>query len=185
MPMMMPINTLSSHDKVSRFDRILYYRLFYAVAAIILFLDRGTKWIVQITLPYGSYTKSSSLEVIPDFFYICHIGNTGAAWGLFHGRSFLLAVFSLLALVLLYFFRKSLGLRNLYTQMSLGLVTGGIIGNLYDRLAYNHVVDFLDFHLGFYRWPAFNIADSSILIGVLLFSWFSLKEESARKKQSL
>lgn len=179
----MPTSSLSIHNKVSRLDRILYYRLFFVVAIIVLLLDRGTKWIVQATLPYGTYSKSNMVEVIPNFFYICHIGNTGAAWGLFHGKSFLLALFSILALFLLYLFKNALGLRNLHAQLSLGLVTGGILGNLYDRLVFNHVVDFLDFHLIVYRWPAFNIADSCILIGVTIFIWLSLKEELERKKK--
>ena len=178
----MPTNSLSAHDKVSRFDRIIYYRLFFIVAAIAVVIDRVTKWIVQNTLDYGSYDPSSMVEVIPNFFYICHIGNTGAAWGMFHDQSFLLAIFSLVALVLLYFFRNGLGLRSIYVQLSLGMVTGGILGNLYDRLVFNHVVDFLDLHLGFYRYPAFNVADASILIGVLLFCYYSFKEEAARKQ---
>ena len=178
----MEIKAPPVQDKLSRLDRILYYRLFFLVAAIVAILDRLTKWIVQISIPFGSYDKNSTIEVIPNFFYICHIGNTGAAWGMFHGKSLLLAVFSVVALSLLYFFRKALGLRTMYVQLSLGLVTGGILGNLYDRVSFNHVVDFLDVHLGFYRWPAFNIADSCILVGVLLFSWFSFKEEAARKQ---
>ena len=179
----MATRTLSSRDKVSRLDRTLYYRLFFAIAAVVIVADRLTKWIVQQTLPYGTYSEESMIQVIPGFFYICHIGNTGAAWGMFHGKSFLLALFSMLALVLLYIFRRSLGLRSLNVQITLGLVTGGILGNLYDRLVYGHVVDFLDVHLGFYRWPAFNIADACILIGVLLFSWFSFQEEAARKSK--
>ena len=181
----MPTKPLSVDDKVSRFDRIIYYRLFFIVSAIAVIFDRGSKWIVQKTIPYGSYDPASMVEIIPNFFYLCHIGNTGAAWGMFHGKSFLLAIFSLVALVLLYFFRKSLGLRDIHVQFSLGLVTGGILGNLYDRLVFNHVVDFLDVHLGFYRWPAFNIADSCILIGVLLFCYYSFQEEAARKAEEL
>ncbi|MCZ6675012.1 MAG: signal peptidase II [Verrucomicrobia bacterium] len=179
----MATRSFSVHDKVTRSNRILYYRLFYIIAAIVVVLDRTTKWVVQKTLPFGSYDPSNMVEVIPNFFYICHIGNTGAAWGLFHGMSFLLATFSLVALVLLYVFRKALGLRNLYIQISLGFVAGGILGNLYDRFVFNHVVDFLDVHLGFYRWPAFNVADASILIGVLFFSWISFNEEAAKKNQ--
>ena len=181
----MPTKTLSVDDKVSRFDRIIYYRLFFIVAAIVVLFDRGSKWVVQKMLPYGTYDPASMIEVIPHFFYICHIGNTGAAWGMFHGKSFLLAIFSLVALGLLYLFRNHLGLRNIQVQLSLGLVTGGILGNLYDRLVFNHVVDFLDVHLGFYRWPAFNIADSCILIGVLLFCYYSFKEEAARKAEEM
>jgi signal peptidase II len=169
------------HDKISRLDRILYYRIFFIIAAIAVMTDRLTKWVVQIFIPYGTYDESSMIEVIPNFFYICHIGNTGAAWGMFHGKSFFLAIFSVIALALLYLFRKGLGLRNIYVQLTMGLVTGGILGNLYDRLVFNHVVDFLDVHLWFYRWPAFNVADACILIGVLLFSWFSFQEEAARK----
>jgi signal peptidase II len=177
----MEIKSQLVNDKISRLDRIVYYRLFFIIVAIAATMDRLTKWLVQIYLPYGTYDEASMVEVIPHFFYICHIGNTGAAWGMFHGQSFFLAIFSGVALALLYFFRKGLGLRNINVQLTLGLVSGGILGNLYDRLAYNHVVDFLDFHLGFYRWPAFNVADSCILIGVLLFSWFSFQEEAARK----
>ena len=177
----MPTKTLSVDDKVSRFDRIVYYRLFFIVATIAVVFDRGTKWIVQKTIPYGTYDPASMIEVIPNFFYICHIGNTGAAWGMFHNQSLPLALFSLVALFLLYVFRKSLGLRSIQVQFALGMVTGGILGNLYDRLVFKHVVDFLDFHLGFYRWPAFNIADSCILIGVLLFCYYSFQEEAKRK----
>ena len=178
----MATKSLSAHDKVSRFDRIIYYRLFFMVAAVAVVLDRLTKWLVQSTLAYGSYDTDSMVEVIPGFFYICHIGNTGAAWGMFSDNSSLLAVFSLVALILLYFFRATLGLRSIYVQLSLGMVTGGILGNLYDRLVFIHVVDFLDLHFGFYRFPAFNVADSCILIGVLFFCYYSFKEEAARKQ---
>ena len=180
----MEIKSELVHDNVSRLDRLLYYRIFFLIATIAVLSDRFTKWIVQVFLPYGTYDEASMIEVIPHFFYICHIGNTGAAWGMFHGQSFFLAIFSGVALVLLYFFRKSLGLRNIKVQFTMGLVTGGILGNLYDRLVFKHVVDFLDVHLGFYRWPAFNIADACILIGVLLFSWFSFQEEAARKSSN-
>jgi signal peptidase II len=178
----MATKSLAVHDKVSRFDRIYYYRLFFLVAVIAVVFDRLTKWIVQMNLPFGSYSESSMIEVIPHVFYLCHIGNTGAAWGMFHGKSFLLAIFSLLALALLFLFRKGLGLRQMYVQLSLGLVAGGILGNLYDRLRFSYVIDFIVVHLGFYRWPAFNVADACILIGVLLFSWFSFQEEAARKQ---
>lgn len=145
-------------------------------------VDRITKWIIQQILDYGTYDVGRMIEVIPGFFYICHIGNKGAAWGILHGKTFLLAIFSLVALVMLYFFRKSLGLRKMFVQMSLGLVTGGILGNLYDRIVLKHVVDFVDLHFGSYRYPAFNVADSCILIGVLLFCYYSFKEEAARKQ---
>ena len=155
--------------------RILSYRWFYLVAFGVALLDRLTKWIIQVTLPYGSYDVSNMIEVIPGFFYLCHIGNTGAAWGIFHDRSFMLGVFAILALGFIFLFRRALGLRQHNFQISWGVMAGGIIGNLIDRLTLGHVVDFVDLHLGFYRWPAFNIADMAILTGVCIFTWFSIK----------
>lgn len=178
----MPTKPLSANDKVTRFDRILYYRLFYVIAGSVALVDRFSKWVIQKTLDYGTYDVASMIEVIPGFFYICHIGNKGAAWGILHGKTFLLSIFSLIALALLYCFRKSLGMRELFVQISLGLVTGGILGNLYDRIVLKHVVDFVDLHFGSYRYPAFNVADSCILIGVLLFCYYSFKEEAERKQ---
>ena len=90
--------------------RILAYRWFYLVVFGTVMLDRLTKWMIQLTLPYGSYDKSNMIEVIPGFFYLCHIGNTGAAWGIFHDRSFMLAVFAILALGFIFVFRRGLGI---------------------------------------------------------------------------
>ncbi|MBC9888408.1 MAG: signal peptidase II [Opitutae bacterium] len=160
------------------FTRILSYRWFYLVVFATVMLDRLTKWIIQLTLPFGSYEKLNMIEVIPGFFYLCHIGNTGAAWGIFPGRSFALAVFAISALGFIFVFRRALGLRNLNFQISWGILTGGIIGNLIDRLALGHVVDFIDLHLGFYRWPAFNIADMAILTGVCIFTLSSIRNTS-------
>ncbi len=175
-------------SKTPLVTRLLAYRLFYILAVIAFILDRVTKVIIQKSLPYGTYDQASMLEVVGDFFYICHIGNTGAAWGMFHGKSFLLGIFSIFALSLFYFFRKALYLRNIQVQFALGILCGGIFGNLYDRLRYQYVVDFLDFHLSafgwYYRWPAFNVADMSILIGVVLFSLYSMKIDSNKKNRS-
>lgn len=162
--------------------RILSYRWFYLVASGAALLDRLTKWIIQLSLPYGSYDVSNMIEVIPGFFYLCHIGNTGAAWGIFPDRSFMLAVFAILALGFIFVFRRTLGLRHRNFQISWGILAGGIIGNLIDRLTLGHVVDFLDLHLGFYRWPAFNIADMAILTGVCIFTWSSIKANSTATK---
>jgi signal peptidase II len=104
-----------------------------------------------------------------------HVGNTGAAWSLFAGKSTLLALLALTTLGAIFFWRRSLGLRLLPVQISFGLLCGGIVGNLLDRLVYGHVIDFLDFHFGSYIYPTFNIADSGICVGVGIYLCYSFK----------
>jgi signal peptidase II len=103
------------------------------------------------------------------------VGNTGAAWSLFAGKSTLLALLALTTLLAIFLWRRSLGLRLLPVQISFGLLCGGIVGNLLDRLVYGHVIDFLDFHFGSYVYPTFNIADSGICVGVGIYLWYSFK----------
>ena len=91
----------------------------------------------------------------------------------------MLAILALITLVAIYFWRRSLNLRECWMQLSFGLLCGGIVGNLIDRLAYGHVVDFLDFHFGSYIYPTFNVADSGIVIGVVIYFIYSMKNPSA------
>ena len=91
------------------------------------------------------------------------------------GRSALLALLALGTLGAIYFWRHSLGLRQPLAQVSFGLLCGGIVGNLVDRLAHGHVIDFIDLHFGSYIYPTFNVADSGICIGVILYLWLSLR----------
>ena len=117
----------------------------------------------------------NAITVIEDFFYIVHVGNTGAAWSMLAGKSSLLAGMALITLGAIYIWRHSLGLRQLPVQVSFGLLCGGIVGNLLDRLLHGHVIDFLDFHFGSYIYPTFNIADSGICVGVVLYIFYSLR----------
>ncbi|HUR47177.1 MAG TPA: signal peptidase II [Candidatus Saccharimonadales bacterium] len=144
------------------------------VAISVLALDQITKLIVLKYLGYGE-----ERPVLDGFFRLVHWGNTGAAWSMFRGNNAVLAAVALLALLVLFFTRHQFDAHRLGGQLSLGLIFGGILGNLLDRLRIGHVVDFLYFYLirrdgreaGF---PAFNIADSAICVGVgLLFilSW--------------
>jgi signal peptidase II len=143
-------------------------------------------WIIgRPDLPLGSYWPYGGMEIIPGFFYIAHVGNRGAAWGLFAGYGFWLGLLAIGALVAIYYFRNELALRRLYMQVAFGLLCGGILGNLVDRMLRGHVVDFLDFHLPGYRWPAFNLADSGICIGITGYVIFNFSEiwSESRKKQ--
>ncbi len=144
------------------------------IALGVFALDQVTKQLVLRFLG-----REDEIIVMDGFFKLVHWGNTGAAWSMFHDQNALLAIFSLVALLALFLWRHHFDTRTGLGQTAMGLLFGGIAGNLADRLFIHHVVDFLRFYiytrsgneLGF---PAFNVADSAICIGVgLLFilSW--------------
>jgi signal peptidase II len=155
-----------------------------AVLALAIFvMDQITKLIV---LKYLGYQDER--VVIEGFFKFVHWGNTGAAWSMFRGNNAILAATALAALVILFLTRHHFDVHTFAGQMSLGLIFGGILGNLLDRIRIGHVVDFIRFYVmrrngeeaGF---PAFNIADSAICIGVGLLFIMSFQSESARSPQ--
>lgn len=144
------------------------------VALAIVALDQFTKLLVLKFLGYGAQEKI----VIDGFFKLVHWGNTGAAWSLFRGNNNLLALVALLALVILFFSKHHFDSRTLLGQIAFGLIFGGIMGNLIDRLVRGHVIDFLYFFVqhrgGEVGFPAFNVADSAICTGVgliFLLTW--------------
>jgi signal peptidase II len=143
------------------------------VALIIVGLDQLTKLLV---LKFMGYAQEK--VVLGGFFKLVHWANTGAAWSLFRGNNGLLAMVALLALVILFFSRHHFDSRTLLGQIAFGLIFGGIIGNLIDRVFRGHVIDFLYFYLqgrsGEIGFPAFNVADSAICTGVgliFLITW--------------
>jgi signal peptidase II len=147
------------------------------VAFATVFFDQLTKFAV---LQYLHYAHEKI--IISGFFKFVHWGNTGAAWSMFHGNNELLAIISLVALLILFLYRHHFDTRTKLGQIALGLIFGGIVGNLIDRLFRKHVIDFIYFYLhqrdgrevGF---PAFNIADSAICTGVGLLFLLSWREE--------
>jgi signal peptidase II len=154
-------------------------RRIFLVAAFVLALDQFTKQLVNHLLRFDE-----EKVIIEGFFKFVHWNNTGAAWSLFSGKNNLLALVALIALFVLYRSRHHFDAHTLTGQVALGLIFGGIVGNLIDRLRIGHVTDFLYFHLdqrggteiGF---PAFNIADSAICVGVGLIFILSLKQDKA------
>ena len=149
------------------------------LALCVVALDQFTKWLVLRSLRLGD-----EKVVIPGFFDLVHRDNTGAAWSLFTGNNAILAAVALVALVALYFSRHHFNAHTLAGQFAFGLIFGGIIGNLTDRLlpGRHAVVDFLYFflqrrggdELGF---PAFNVADSAICTGVALIFLINWRNE--------
>lgn len=157
-------------------------RRIFTLAAVVVALDQFTKWLVLKTIP-----EYQEIVIIPGFFNLAHRVNTGAAWSLFTGNNTLLAIVALVALVALYFTRHHFNSHRLLGQVAFGLIFGGIIGNLTDRLTRHAVVDFLHFYmlrrgssvpLDF---PAFNIADSAICTGVALIFLINWKNDSGPK----
>jgi signal peptidase II len=160
--------------------RLLKYWRLIAIAAAVVAADQASKALIAAHLPYGTYGEGSgAVTVVPRFFYIVHVGNTGAAWSMFSGRSVPLAALAAATLVAIFLGRKALGLAAVHAQVCFGLMCGGIAGNLADRLTRGHVVDFLDFHFGRYVYPTFNIADSAICVGVALYALSSLRPPRA------
>ncbi len=154
------------------------YRLLWGLAIGVFVADQATKlWIIAKVPfnPFHSHGAGTDFEVIRGFFYIIHVGNTGAAWSMFSGRSVLLAGLAAATLVAIFYWRHALGLRDRMAQICFGLLCGGIVGNLLDRLLHQHVIDFIDLHFGSYIYPTFNVADSGICVGVLMYLWLSLK----------
>lgn len=157
-------------------SRILAYRWLLLVSVVVLAADRLTKVWIAARLPFGTYLEADgAIPVVRGFFYLVHVGNTGAAWSILTGRSPILAVFAVATLVAIFIWRRALGLRGAGTQVCFGLLCGGILGNLIDRLVYRHVIDFVDLHFGAYVYPTFNVADSGICVGVGLYLILSLR----------
>ena len=142
-------------------------RKYHFLGAVGVFVaDQASKWLIT-----QSIVLHESVAVIPGFFRLTHVVNRGAAFGLLSESEWnvaILILFSLAALAVV----STLLWRNSHrvssTGFGLALILGGAVGNLWDRLLDGHVVDFLDFHLGGYHWPAFNVADSAIVLGALL-----------------
>jgi len=137
----------------------------FRIAVIVIALDRVTKLAIAKKL-----SMYDSIQVIPGFFRIIHTENRGAAFGMFADSPLpwkvgLLIVFSVIALIIVstLLWKNSHSLTS--TGIGLSLILGGAIGNLWDRVLSGHVVDFLLFYIRQYQWPAFNMADSAIVIG--------------------
>ncbi len=150
-------------------NRMNRYKYLYLIAMTVFILDQVTKAWIFTAVEF----EVDRIAVIPGFFYIVHWGNTGAAWGILQGMSTWLALLAIVALVAIYKLRHHLALRANPAQISFGLLCGGILGNLVDRLLHGYVIDFLDFRFGNFAWPAFNVADSAICIGVAIYLFYS------------
>ena len=155
--------------------RFARYSWLLGLALGVFVLDQVTKLWITAELPFNTYGPPGHIELVSGFFNLVHVGNTGAAWSLLSGRSTLLALLALVTLAAIFLCRRHLALERRPVQICFGLLCGGFLGNLLDRVVYGHVVDFLDFHFGSYIYPTFNVADSGIVCGVVLYVLVSFR----------
>lgn len=138
--------------------------IFFIVASVVA-LDQATKYLIVQNL-----SAYDSRELFP-FLHIVHVSNTGAAFGMFKtlGSTFFITLSVCAIFFIVYLLEK-----KTYDTAGLSLVLGGAIGNLIDRVLYGKVVDFIDFSVGSFHWPAFNVADSALTIGITVILVTSL-----------
>ncbi len=142
----------------------------------VFLLDRVTKEYIMSHFPLY-YSRS----IIPGFFNLVHIQNKGVAFGILGGsapiwRDILLLLFPILSMSGILIFAFCYPQQKTGILLSLGLILGGALGNLIDRFRFRAVIDFLDLFWGNYHWPAFNVADSAITVGVLFLVAFYMKK---------
>ncbi len=137
--------------------------LIAVVLSVVLVLDQATKaLLVAFVEPLGT------VDVVPGLFSIVNVANPGAAFGMFKGGGALvLILIAIAALILIAYLLYTS--KDRLTVLALSLIAAGALGNLIDRIRLSEVVDFLDLHLGVYHWPAFNVADIAITVGVILY----------------
>lgn len=130
----------------------------------ILIVDQWTKHVVR-----ASFRLGESIPVIDGFFNLTYVRNTGAAWGMLGGQNTVLTLVSLVMLAVMLIYRRSFLSDTWEHRLALGLMIGGILGNLLDRIRQGWVTDFFDFYIGNAHWPCFNIADAAICVGVGIY----------------
>ncbi|MGE4559786.1 MAG: signal peptidase II [Desulfobulbus sp.] len=157
---------------------------FFTLILTVVCLDQASKfWIMH------HFVLHESRVVIPDLFNLTYLTNNGAAFSILAGQPALWRqVFFLgtagVALIFIWMAQRSYGRRSLWYTVALALIAGGAIGNMIDRIRFGFVIDFLAFYVGQYHWPAFNVADSAITVGVTLFIVNNLLFDRQASEQS-
>ena len=129
-----------------------------STALILVLLDQLAKFLVR-----QNFQLSQSIPVIKNILHFTYITNTGSAFGLFKGFNLIFILFSAIVVILIFYFVREIRENEKALQFFAGLLLGGTIGNMADRLFYGHVTDFIDFRI----WPVFNVADSAVTISVI------------------
>ena len=161
------VETPGSHPPVSTRQRAIVL----LVAALVIVADHFSKLFVEVHLPLN-HTWAPFPE-LAHLFQFTHVSNTGAAFGLFPGGSLFFTLMAIVVALIIVVYNFGLPGGHILLRVALGLQVGGALGNLVDRLRLGHVTDFLDFG----PWPIFNLADTSIVAGVIILAFLMLMEE--------
>lgn len=144
----------------------------YIIAFMAFILDFVCKFIITHILSFND-----SIMVIKNFFYISLVKNTGGAFSIFTGSTFLLIVISFLILLGIFTYIYRNNIKNRVSLIGFGLLIGGAMGNLFDRIYYGYVIDYLDFKFFGYGYPIFNLADSFVVIGAIILLFFTKERD--------
>lgn len=143
----------------------------FLLSTILFLIDYAIKLLIAYLIPF-----QKEVIVVKDFFYITYVKNLGAAWSILNGYRFLLITIGILALIIFYkLFLKNKEINNIQVVIY-SLLIGGVLGNLFDRIYYGYVIDYLKFIIFRYHFPIFNFADIILVISVILISYQLLKE---------
>ena len=147
-------------------EKVKYYKIFWAVTIFWLGLDQLTKYGAQLLEMQSGGTLL--MHILPWFNFV-YVKNTGAAWGVMAGSGTILGILAVVALLAIYVLRRALQIKRVQMQIAFGLLVAGIAGNMIDRLFVGYVVDFVDCNFFGYAFPAFNVADVGITVGVAMY----------------
>lgn len=150
----------------------------YIIAFLFFILDIISKQIIVHVMDLGESSK-----VINNFFYITYTQNKGAAWSILEDQRILLLIISVVVLFLINKFMNKESLLNIEC-LSYGMIIGGILGNLFDRIVFGYVIDFIDFKLFGYNYPVFNLADTFIVVGIILMVIISIRKDLHERDKS-
>lgn len=137
--------------------------IYYLVALVIFLLDQLSKWMVIRNMSVGE-----SISIVPNVFYLTSLRNTGAAWNILEGQFIFFFIITVAVLAVVIYYMQKAGRKQPLLGLSLAFIIGGTVGNFSDRLFRGEVVDFIHVYIVHYNFPVFNLADSSLFIGVIL-----------------
>lgn len=152
--------------------------IYYGIALAVILVDQFTKWLIVTYMEYGE-----SISVIQDVLYITSHRNRGAAWGMLQNQMWFFYLITIVFVIAIVYYLTKFGKRDKLLGSALGLILGGALGNFIDRVFRKEVVDFIHTYIFSYNFPVFNVADSSLCIGVALLFIQTLMEGKKMKEQ--
>jgi signal peptidase II len=150
----------------------------YIIAFFFFMIDLFSKQIIDKLMSVGE-----SIKVINNFFYITYTHNKGAAWSILEDQRILLLIISAIALYLINMFMNKEKL-NKVDSLAYGMIIGGIVGNLIDRVIRGYVIDFIHFKFFGYDYPVFNLADTFIVVGIIILMIITVRKEYHERSKS-